>query len=113
MIPRSHPGKERLYFNSDGFELVLEWAVWTDNEDMQLVKTWSLLMRDARHARGQTEEQARQQSDVAATWRGMGPAWPQRKAISLSFEELGLTRGYNQDRKSEVQSARGIKMSLE
>ena len=47
---------------------------WTDNEDMQLVKTWSLLMRDARHARGQTEEQARQQSDVAATWRGMGPA---------------------------------------
>ena len=48
--------------------------MWTDNEDMQLVKTWSLLMRDARHARGQTEEQARQQSDVAATWRGMGPA---------------------------------------
>ena len=48
--------------------------MWTDNEDMQLVKTWSLLMRDARHARGQTEEQARQQSDVAATRRGMGPA---------------------------------------
>ena len=63
-----------LYFNNDGFELVLERAVQTDNEDMQLVKTWSLLMRDARRARGQIEEQARQQSDAAATRRGMGPA---------------------------------------
>ena len=73
-VKAANVSRRILYFNSDGFELVLEWAVWTDNEDMQLVKTWSLLMRDARHARGQTEEQARQQSDVAATRRGMGPA---------------------------------------
>lgn len=101
-----------LYFNNDGFELVLEQAVWNDNENTQVVKTLSLLVRNGQRARGHTEEQLSQQSEAAAARRGMGPERPQRKAISLSFEAFGLTRADNQDRKSEVQSARGVKMSL-
>lgn len=82
-----------LYFNNHGFERVLEQAVWTDSKDTQVTKTLSLLVRNVRRDRDQTEKQVSQRSSGLATWRGVGGCVTRGKAISLSFEEFGLTSG--------------------
>ena len=58
--------------------------MWSDSEDAQVTKTLSLLVRNVRCDRDQTEKQVSQQSSGVARWRGVGGCVTRGKAVSLT-----------------------------